>query len=504
MPGLSVTRTVKQIYYSEEPRCTLNKTHVKKALETIGRLYPPVDATETFALLAALNLLNAAIKTVWGRSLLAYNYIKGGAGLLFEYLSLSPVKGVQIYHDRQDHVTYFRVMGVQMSFHYAPISHHLPSGRPVQQWDGIRLQLIAVELFSLACSLLPDVSKLPVRAGLPLAVSPDGHPRKTGKQGPGDQRLPQNRVDSTVPIDYAKSRWWSHKFVENKRRSLDMALHFSIWRCNRFTLLRRKDMQLVPVMRYDGQNYQQLVSTLIRSRCPIPRRRPGELFGGFLYYISPKMRLRAVHPSHYLRLLAQNSYLCGNGGCKFYNLLVTYGIARYLTMRFPQVRFACTLITNRHTVRNRLFNNAMLRRIPLYSRMRRLKVWLLFDPMGVLCRFRTEQLPKVLREEYLKAEDYYQEFEITCHRGCKGIYAYRRHHLLKPVYRDIEIYHYHAYVQRSDGKWAIYSLNRECFESNFIYSRIWYDRELYIIFGEVDGRPTIIHEFFNPNSRDYF
>lgn len=470
----------------------------------IDRLYPPVDATETFVLLSALNLLNAAIKTAWGKSLLSYNYIKGGAGLLFEYLSLSPVKGVQIYHDRQHHVTYFRVMGVQMSFHYAPVSRHLSSGRPVQQWDGFRLQLIAVELFSLACSLLPDVSQLPERAGLPLAVSPDRYTRGTGTRGPGDRRQPRNRLDSPVPGSCGKPCRWSHKFVENKHRSLDLALHFSIWRSNRFTLLRRKDMQLVPVMRFDGQNYQQLVSTLIRNNRPIPRRSPRELFGGFLYYISPQMRLRAIHPSYYLRLLARNSYLCGNGGSMFYNLLVTYGIARYLTMLFPQVRFACTLITNRHTVRNRLFTNAMLRRIPLYSRMRRLKVWLAFDPMGVLCHYRTEQLPRVLREEYLKAEDYYQEFEITCRQGRKGLYAYQRHHLLKPVYRNIEIYHYHAYVQRTDGKWAIYSLNRECFESNFIYSRIWYDRELYIIFGEVDGHPTIIHEFFNPDSRDYF
>ena len=473
-------------------RAALTPEHVRQAVDVVSRLFPPTDAAECFALLAALNLLNAAVKLPWGRKMVVYGYVKGAAALLFEHLTLYPVRGVQIYHDRCEHVTYFRVQGIQISFHYTPVSRTTPLGKPVQRWDGMRLQLIAVELFTLACAALPD-SRLPAHHGLPPGLTPTMR----------GNRLVEHVV--TVNGNHRRhwARWHPRALFEQKLQSLDMALHFSIWRTDRFTLLRRKDMQLIRFIRYDGSNYDNLVGTLIDHRYPIPRRTPHELFPGYLYYITPRLRLRAVRQQDCIRLLSQSSNLYIGAG-QFYNLLVTYDIACHLTRRFPTLRCACTLITNRHAVADRHFTHTMLLRIPPHSRMRRLKVWLLIDPAGLLRHFHIEDLPPALIGAYLSAEDYYQEFEITTRGGRKGIYAYCRHHLLPPLFRDIQIFRYHAYVQRQDGLWAIYSLHCERFVSPFIYNRIWYDRHLFIIFGEVAGRPTVIHEFFNPDSPDYF
>lgn len=539
---------VRKIYYSGHDSHALTKEHIGKAVDTVSRFYPPDSAGQAFALLAALNLLNAAVKTPWGRKLVCYDYIKGMAGLLFEYLTVCPISGVETYNDRKEHVTYFRVAGVQLSFHFAHIARDLPPGEPVQEWDGIRLQLIPVEVFDLACSQLSADEERRRQQPGPVAFMPTGRlPRlfamvlagsqpkeQKHKETKSSAKKPENasarmhaKVSAKAPEGtpakasarsrkrkrkkqriqvgrkYRHLRCSIHHFYENKQRSLNVALKFNIWRSQEFTLLRRRDMQLVKVIRFNGCNYNYIVDMLIGSNCPIPRRAPEQLFAGLLYHISPRMRLRAVLPSEYIYLISHNNYLTGNGR-QFYNLLVTYGIARYLSMRFPRLRFACSLITNRRSINNRLYNYAMLQRVPLHSRMRRLKVWLVCDPIGLLQHFRCEELPAWLVDDYMQAEDYYQEFEVVSRNGLKGIYAYRRHHLLKPIYADIVLFHCYAHVQRTDGLWAIYSLNRERFESNFVYTRVWYDHEHYIIYGEKDGQTIVIHDFFDPSSPDFF
>lgn len=448
---------VRRIYYSGEVATVPTRQHMQVALDTIARCYLPSDAHDTFALLAALNLLNAIIKLPWGRSVLTYSYIKTTVAQLYDYLATYPVAGVSIYHDADKRITYFSVMGVQVSFHYVNFTHAPRHLGTRQTWDGIRLQLIGVELLELALSLLRPRTMATTQVILSTQAKARPH------HEPGDG-------------------------------SLALALSFNLWRTEACTLFRRRDQRPLRVMRFTGSNETELNSFLKGSHNLIPTRPHHELFAGIHYTVGSQMRIVAIHPRDYIRLLCQYNHLIS--GKQHCNLLLTYGLARHLTRCIPTLRFVCTLITNRISIRNRVFTHAMLCRVPLNSRMRRLKVWMPYDPNYVLQHFDIGELPQNLVDEYMATEDYYEDYEIIERQGLKGLYAYRRHHLLPPVYLDIVVRNFHAYVQRADGRWAIYSLGRECFVTDFIYSRIWYDRRRGIIYGNVGSTPTVIYQFF--------
>lgn len=435
-----------------------------KALQTTKQFFPPKDAREAFYLLLALNLLNAYVKTPQGRRFVTYFYIKGMVGLLYEMLDLCPIQGIQTFHDKRERITYFRVNGLQISFHYAKVPCHKPHSRHLRQtWDGLRLQQIAVELFQLGTADLPQW--IPVRTQSPLTVL----------------------IDELMHIPPA--------FRENLQESLRTSLTINPWRLHQMTLYRRKDNIRTRIIRYDGKNYTEVMMFLVGKYHQIPRCSPADMISNCYYYISPQLRIRPLLPSKYLSMLARNNYLLHGGLCC--NMLVTYGIARYLSLMFPSLSFLCTLNANRHKVRTRHYRHKHLCAIPLRSQSRLLKVWLPYDPQDVLADFKMSMLPKFLVQDYLEAEDYYQEFEIISCKGLKGLYAYRRHHLLKAIYADIKIYNYYAHVQETNSrKWAIYSLSRECFESKFIYERLWYDAEQFIIYGCINDRIVIVYDFF--------
>jgi hypothetical protein len=435
-----------------------------KALLTTKQFFPPKDAREAFYLLIALNLLNAFIKTPKGRHFVSYFYIKGMAGMLYDMLDQCPIRGVQTFHDKKEHITYFRVNGLQISFHYAKIPSHKPHRRHLRQtWDGLRLQQIAVELFLLATADLPRW--LPPRTQSPLVVLVD-------------------ELLNTPPA-----------FRENRQESLLTSLTMNPWTLHRMTLYRRKDNLQTRIIRYNGKNYIEVMTFLAGKYHRIPRCSPTTMMPNYYYYISPQMRIRSLPPSRYLTMLARNNYLLR--GRLYRNMLVTYGIARYLALMFPGLSFLCTLNANRHKVRTRRYQYRQLCAVPLRSQSRLLKVWLPYDPQGVLADFKMHMLPKFLVQDYLETEDYYQEFEIISHKGFKGLYAYRRHHLLKSIYADIKIHHYYAHVQEvGSGKWAIYSLSRERFETNFVYDRLWYDTGQYIIYGCINSRIVVVYDFF--------
>lgn len=435
-----------------------------KALLTTKQFFPPKDARETFYLLLALNLLNAYVKTPQGRHFVTYFYIKGMAGLLYDMLDLCPIRGVQTFHDKKEHITYFRINGLQICFHYAKIPSHRPHSRHLRQtWDGLRLQLIAVELFQLGTSDLPQW--LPLRTQSPLIVLID-------------------ELQNT-----------SHTFKENLQESLRTSLTMNIWTLHRMTLFRRKDNLRTRIIRYDGQNYAEVMLFLTGKYQRIPQCSPATMIPDCYYYISPQFRIRPLFPSRYLSMLARNNYLLQGRFCR--NMLVTYGIARYMALMYPDLSFLCTLNANRQKVRTRHYKYRQLCAIPLRSQSRLLKVWLPYDPQGVLTSFKMHMLPKFLVQDYLETEDYYQEFEIIRSKGLKGLYAYRRHHLLKTIYADIKIHHYYAHVQEtSSRKWAIYSLARERFETNFVYDRLWYDPEQFIVYGCINSHIVIVYDFF--------
>ena len=473
---------IKHIYENKASlNLALHPSHVAEAATIVQRTFPPATPSDTFRILAALNLLNAAIKLPWGKRLVSYNYIKGMAAKLFVHLTLHPQPHTHIYYSPQEQVTYFRILGVQISFHYLPHSKVLQMlqrqypAEP-QVWDGLRLQEVALELFRLAVPAEKlsvehlEVKEVADRLSIPPPLT----------------LCIRKRERKRIPL--------THVFGEDKLTSLRHALNFNIWTATSFTLFRRKDQKILRFVRYDGHNYPQLLNTLVSSHSRIARRGENTLELGKIYYISPRLRLCSLPRSNYIITLTQNSYLLHEGN--YSNLCVTWYIAAYLASLYPELLFVNTLEYNRRHNDRKYYTYPHLLAVPLGADERKMKVWLIVDTNYTLHDFSTDALPRPLIEEYLAAEDYYQEFQFIRCNGLLGIIAYRRHILLPPLYSRIELRNYHARVMRPDGKWAIYSLGQETFLTDFIYDRIWYDPDRYIIYGSVCGQQQVIYSFF--------
>lgn len=462
----------------------LNEEYALRAGLVVERLFPPSTADAAFQILASLNLLNAVVKYPWGRKVVGYAYIKGMAASLLQWLILHPIDGVSPYWDAVDRIAYFRVWGVQISFHYIPMTEELLATiadaylKP-QRWTGLQLQKIAVEVFRLAVHEADDYdlhTEHFVRHVLKHCCLPPG-------EEPNEEYYPDaGSLCRFIP------------FSENKMESLHTALHFHIWRQGAFTLWRRKDNRPLPVVRYDGSNYRAVMNYLLAEDSRIPQRSRKSLVKGCFYYVSPQKHITCMNRSTYVLRLSQNNYLRTTNG--YLNLCVTYGIARYIGLLYPTLKFVCTLNINRVHEQRIFYSYHELCRVPLPSPARMLKVWIVMDTKNLLDGFSIASLPKVLVDDYLQTEDYYQEFEIVYNsKGLKGIVAYRRHVILPTAYRDIRLRNYHAHVLGDNGLWAIFALNEEHFISGFIYSHIWYDWYRAAIMGMVDGYERVIYSF---------
>ena len=465
---------IRRIYYDDkQPRQTVTPQLVYQAAATVEQLFPPKDTDEAFRTLTALNLLNTAVKLPWGALMVTYDYIKGFAACLFTALAYTQLPGVSIYWDRQDDVAYFRIYGVQISFHHVtrladfagvlPLVNHEP-----QQWDGLRLQRVSVELFRMA-NAAPWTCNQSEREYLNRSMQHFEPPDLRGLER-------QNRT--RYADGYA---------------TLRLALNFNIWRSDFFILHRRKDRRDFPVMRYDGQNYRELMAFLTDRQQKIPQRSRKTLTEGHLYYVTPQMRISSLQVSRYILCLTQNSYL--RVGHRLYNLCLSYSMARYLSMLFPTLLFVNTLNYNHFKSAQKYYACKDIATVPFDSEARRLKVWIPVDIRGQLQGFDPSTLPSWLVNDYVNTEEYYQEFEFTYRNNRFGILAYRQFHLLPPVYKHIRIANYYAYVMRDDDKMAIYSLHEEQFVSRFIYDCVWYDQTRCAILAHCDGKTIVIHQF---------
>ena len=446
---------------------------VFQAALIVEELFPPKNADEAFSILTALNLLNAAVKLPWGCKLTTYGYVKGFAACLFTAQAYLQLPGVAIYWDKQEDVAYFRIHGVQISFHHVtrftnfievlPLVNHTP-----QQWDGLRLQLICVELFLMANTT-------------PWPCSPQ------------DQKYLKYMMQNFEPPDLIELEKQSRTRYADGYATLRLVLNFNIWRSDFFILHRRKDRRDFPVMRYDGQNYRELMTFLTDRHPQIAQRNKMTLTIGHLYYITPQMRISSLQVSRYILCLTQNSYL--KIGHRLYNLCLSYSMARYLSMLFPTLLFVNTLNYNRFKSAQKYYACKDIATVPLDSEARRLKVWIPVDIRGQLQGFDTSTLPAWLVNDYVNTKEYYQEFEFTYHNNHFGILAYRQFRLLPPIYKHISITNYYAQVMRDDDKIAIYSLHDEQFVSGFIYDRVWYDHPHCAILGRCDSKTTVIYQF---------
>ena len=106
------------------------------------------DSYSLFYILAAVNLLNAAIKVERYKSQLFYGFIKSRVSRLADACLDNPdfYEEVAIYYDNNQKCIYFDVYGVIFSFHQIQESNKIkniaPNNKPIT-WAGIRLQRIA-------------------------------------------------------------------------------------------------------------------------------------------------------------------------------------------------------------------------------------------------------------------------------------------------------------------------------------------------------------------------
>lgn len=99
--------------------------------------------------LCALNLLNAAIKTLQFKNSLKYGFIKTKAATLISKIDALKVSSVTYYYDANEQCLYFKFGEVIFSFHQVPLIPEILKAslnQPIK-WGGIRLQKIAQPLF---------------------------------------------------------------------------------------------------------------------------------------------------------------------------------------------------------------------------------------------------------------------------------------------------------------------------------------------------------------------
>lgn len=142
----------------------MTKTDVKQAIENVLSITEPTTKKESFLLLASFTLLNAAVKHVQFRKIVSYGFIKPRVTRLFEYYITTNNKKLidAIYFNPEEKCFYFRIYGIQISFHdiignHSELQQFVNSPRNVKmEWTGIRLQPVAEKLYNLAVRNLQE------------------------------------------------------------------------------------------------------------------------------------------------------------------------------------------------------------------------------------------------------------------------------------------------------------------------------------------------------------
>lgn len=133
----------------------ITPTEVEQASKVVN-----TRATTTpdfFQLIAALNLLNAAIKQPQYKNELTYNFIKGKASGILKNLVANENKDIEhtISINQREKCAYVTILGFQFSFHNLKPSPEFTqyaesNKNNLEKWAGIRLQRIAPEIFELS------------------------------------------------------------------------------------------------------------------------------------------------------------------------------------------------------------------------------------------------------------------------------------------------------------------------------------------------------------------
>lgn len=144
---------IKEAYTSiriDEERRPIASDTVDAAMDVL-KSYRINDTVGLFYYLAAINLLNAAIKMKQYKKRLRYSFIKGKARVVTEYvIAKNRFDGVFYHYNKPENCLYVKVLDVVFSFHYVDETPFIlgPASQtaPVE-WSGIRLQILAEEIF---------------------------------------------------------------------------------------------------------------------------------------------------------------------------------------------------------------------------------------------------------------------------------------------------------------------------------------------------------------------
>ena len=133
----------------------IDEESVRKAYLNIILLRGNIKTKEDwFKFLASVNLLNSYVKKDYALEEIKKSYIfKNFISDVIEDIILNKISGVDIYYTKE--VVYIRINKYQFSFHYVKetdiIRDYKNSVRNVEQeWEGIRLQPIAMSIFKKA------------------------------------------------------------------------------------------------------------------------------------------------------------------------------------------------------------------------------------------------------------------------------------------------------------------------------------------------------------------
>lgn len=142
---------------ANEKRHEISPMAVNTAINVVKFHYVK-NEKDLFYYLAAINLLNAAIKMKKYKKSLSYRFIKGKARVITEcVIARKQFKGVNFYYSAGENCLYVKVLDVIFSFHYVdetPFILNIASAMPPIKWSGIKLQIIAEDVFIKATELV--------------------------------------------------------------------------------------------------------------------------------------------------------------------------------------------------------------------------------------------------------------------------------------------------------------------------------------------------------------
>ena len=273
--------------------------------------------------------------------------------------------------------------------------------------------------------------------------------------------------------------------------SLDLALNFDFCKATKFELYRRKDNRSFRFIHYDGKNYDELCEFLQDEENSVAIPPSKNLSLGKLYNVNGKNKFNLISNNSLDFVIAANNYLVRQEKC--YNLLFNYEVAYYLLSTYSNIKLKTSVQVNQYSKFPIYETVKDLDAIPQNSFLRTHRVWFISEKLQ---NIDIDKIPSKVIKSYLNSKDYYQEFELFKKEKKVGLMAWRSKEIIPPIYLNILVENYRAYLQNEEGFWAEYNLKSNQFRSNFIYSDIQIDAQKGFVTAKIENKQIVLHSPF--------